>query len=156
MMAGYLKPQQIEEATIETGVAKARNRLLTMSVLGFLAGAFIALGYLLYIRVTADAPAEWGSITTFIGAALFPVGLGIVLQDIPLDQRGSASSAFWVLGYALTAAGALGLGWVGELFGEAQAVSWFGAAIVVSAVLCAALHLKLSARSRRRGGEPLI
>ncbi|RKS16792.1 putative MFS family arabinose efflux permease [Arthrobacter sp. AG1021] len=88
--------------------------------------------------------------------ALFPVGLGIVLQDIPLGQRGSASSAFWVLGYALTAAGALGLGWVGELFGEAQAVSWFGAAVVVSAVLCAALHLRLSVPSRRRGGEPLI
>ncbi|MGZ9586388.1 formate/nitrite transporter family protein [Paenibacillus marinisediminis] len=78
-MAGYLKPQEIKEATIETGVVKARNSLLTMSILGFLAGAFIALGYLLYIRVTADAPAEWGSITTFIGAALFPVGLILVL-----------------------------------------------------------------------------
>lgn len=78
-MAGYLKPQEIREATIETGVVKARNPLLTMSILGFLAGAFIALGYLLYIRVTADAPAEWGSITTFIGAALFPVGLILVL-----------------------------------------------------------------------------
>lgn len=78
-MSGYLKPQEIEAATIETGVVKARNPLLTMSVLGFLAGAFIALGYLLYIRVTADAPAEWGTITSFIGAALFPVGLILTL-----------------------------------------------------------------------------
>lgn len=78
-MAGYLKPQEIKEATIETGVVKARNSLLTMTVLGFLAGAFIALGYLLYIRVTADAPAELGSITTLIGASLFPVGLILVL-----------------------------------------------------------------------------
>lgn len=81
--------------------------------------------------------------------ALFPVGLGFVLQDIPLELRGSASSAFWVLGYALTAAGALGLGWVGEAIGEAQAVSWFGAAIVLGAALCAALHLKFSAAARR-------
>lgn len=81
--------------------------------------------------------------------ALFPVGLGIVLQDVPLEQRGSASSAFWVLGYALTAAGALGLGWVGEAIGEAQAVSWFGAAIVLSTALCAVLHFRLAKASRR-------
>ncbi len=81
--------------------------------------------------------------------ALFPVGLGIVLQDIELGQRGSASSAFWVLGYALTAAGALGLGWVGQFLGEAQAVSWFGLAVVLSAACCAALHLKLSAATGR-------
>ncbi|MBN3524042.1 formate/nitrite transporter family protein [Paenibacillus apiarius] len=78
-MAGYLKPQQIAEATVETGVVKARNPLSTMIILGFLAGAFIALGYLLYIRVTADAPQAWGSINSFIGASLFPIGLILVL-----------------------------------------------------------------------------
>ncbi|WP_195573795.1 formate/nitrite transporter family protein [Paenibacillus sp. 1001270B_150601_E10] len=78
-MEGYLKPKQIAEATVETGVAKARNPLLTTAVLGFLAGAFIALGYLLYIRVIASAPAEWGSFTSFVGASLFPVGLILVL-----------------------------------------------------------------------------
>ncbi|MCE5169141.1 formate/nitrite transporter family protein [Paenibacillus profundus] len=78
-MAGYLKPQQIAEATVETGVVKARNPLSAMIILGFLAGAFIALGYLLYIRVTADAPQEWGSINSLIGASLFPVGLILVL-----------------------------------------------------------------------------
>ncbi|WP_028543824.1 formate/nitrite transporter family protein [Paenibacillus taiwanensis] len=78
-MAGYLKPQEIAAATVETGVVKARNPLSVMALLGFLAGAFIALGYLLYIRVTAGAPAEWGSINSLIGAALFPVGLILVL-----------------------------------------------------------------------------
>ncbi|MCM3338577.1 formate/nitrite transporter family protein [Paenibacillus sp. MER TA 81-3] len=78
-MAGYLKPQRIAEATVETGVVKARNPLSAMIILGFLAGAFIALGYLLYIRVTADAPQEWGSINSLIGASLFPVGLILVL-----------------------------------------------------------------------------
>lgn len=78
-MEGYLKPKQIAEATVENGVVKARNPLMTTAVLGFLAGAFIALGYLLYIRVIASAPAEWGSFTSFVGASLFPVGLILVL-----------------------------------------------------------------------------
>lgn len=42
-------------------------------------GAFIALGFLLDIRVIAGAPQEWGSIANFIGAAVFPVGLIMVL-----------------------------------------------------------------------------
>ncbi|EPY04324.1 formate/nitrite transporter [Paenibacillus alvei TS-15] len=78
-MSGYLKPQQIAEATVDTGTIKAKNPLSAMMILGFLAGAFIALGYLLYIRVTAGAPAEWGSINSLIGAALFPVGLILTL-----------------------------------------------------------------------------
>ncbi|MDR0267112.1 formate/nitrite transporter family protein, partial [Paenibacillus sp.] len=77
-MAAY-KPQQIAELTVEAGIKKAHNPLLTVLVLGFLAGAFIALGFLLDIRVIASAPKEWGSITGFIGASLFPVGLILVL-----------------------------------------------------------------------------
>lgn len=41
----------------------------------FLAGAFIALGFLLDIRVIGTAPKEWGSVAGFLGAAVFPVGL---------------------------------------------------------------------------------
>ncbi|MCR8844654.1 formate/nitrite transporter family protein [Paenibacillus sp. SC116] len=78
-MAGYLKPHEIAEATVETGAAKARTPLPVMLVLGFLAGAFISLGYLLYIRITAAVPGEWGSIGGLIGASLFPVGLILVL-----------------------------------------------------------------------------
>ncbi|MCJ8012837.1 formate/nitrite transporter family protein [Paenibacillus sp. KQZ6P-2] len=77
-MAAY-KPQQIAELTVETGIKKAHNSPLTVLVLGFLAGAFIALGFLLDIRVIASAPKEWGSFATFIGAALFPTGLILVL-----------------------------------------------------------------------------
>jgi len=76
---GYYKPQQIAEVTVENGIKKARNRLSTVFVLGFLGGAFIALGYLLNIRVIAGAPKEWGSIATFIGASVFPIGLILVL-----------------------------------------------------------------------------
>ena len=75
----YLKPAQIAAAMVETGVAKARNNWLNVLVLGFLAGAFIAFGFLADIRVIAGAPKEWGSIATFIGAAVFPVGLMLVV-----------------------------------------------------------------------------
>lgn len=76
---GYYKPQQIAEVTVENGIKKAQNRLSTVFVLGFLGGAFIALGYLLNIRVIAGVPREWGSIATFIGASVFPIGLILVL-----------------------------------------------------------------------------
>ncbi|MDO7906464.1 formate/nitrite transporter family protein [Paenibacillus sp. JX-17] len=77
-MAAY-KPQQIAEMTVETGEHKAHNPLIVAMILGFLGGAFIAIGFMLDIRVIASAPAEWGSIATFIGAAVFPVGLILVL-----------------------------------------------------------------------------
>ncbi|MFC7678649.1 formate/nitrite transporter family protein [Paenibacillus sp. GCM10028914] len=75
----FYKPQQIAEITVENGVKKAHNPLMTVLILGFLAGAFIALGFLLDIRVIAGAPQEWGGIAGFIGAAVFPVGLILVL-----------------------------------------------------------------------------
>ncbi|GJM82821.1 hypothetical protein HMSSN139_53170 [Paenibacillus sp. HMSSN-139] len=59
---------------MENGIKKAHNPLLTVLILGFLGGAFIALGFLLDIRVISSAPAEWGSIATFIGAAVFRSG----------------------------------------------------------------------------------
>lgn len=81
--------------------------------------------------------------------ALFPVGLGIVLRRIEPRHRGSASSAFWVLGYALTALGALGLGWVGQISGESMAVTYFGAAIALCALGCAKLHRRWAGPGNR-------
>ncbi|WP_054958061.1 formate/nitrite transporter family protein [Paenibacillus dakarensis] len=75
----YYKPQQIAEITVENGVKKARNPLMTVLILGFLAGAFIALGFLLDIRVISGVSPELGGIVGFIGAAVFPVGLILVL-----------------------------------------------------------------------------
>ncbi|MDI5790517.1 formate/nitrite transporter family protein [Bacillus licheniformis] len=54
----------------------SRCRLCLYWVLG---GAFIALGYLLDIRVIGDLPKEWGSLSSLIGAAVFPVGLILVV-----------------------------------------------------------------------------
>ena len=42
-------------------------------------GAFIALGYLLDIHVIGTMPKAWGSFTSFLGAAVFPIGLILVI-----------------------------------------------------------------------------
>jgi formate/nitrite transporter len=72
-------PQRIAELSIEAGTRKANLPILTVLILGFLAGAFIAIGYLLDIRVIANVPQEWGSFANFLGAAVFPVGLMLVI-----------------------------------------------------------------------------
>lgn len=75
----YLKPDAIARATVETGVKKAKMPVRQAVPLGFLAGAFIALGFLLYIRVAAVFPGEWSGVGSFIGASLFPLGLILTL-----------------------------------------------------------------------------
>lgn len=75
----FYTPQEIASYTVLSGKKKANLSILQSSVLGFEAGAFIALGFLLYIRVTASMPVEWGGFSTFIGASLFPIGLILTL-----------------------------------------------------------------------------
>lgn len=75
----YRNPSQIAQITIETGTRKANLPVLSQFILGFLAGAFIALGFLLDIRVIANVPKEWGSFANFLGAAVFPLGLVLVI-----------------------------------------------------------------------------
>ncbi|OLU33889.1 formate/nitrite transporter family protein [Pseudomonas sp. PA27(2017)] len=72
-------PQQIAVLVIHTGVRKSRMPLPSVLILGFLAGAFIALGFLLDIRITALIPAEWESLATLLGAMVFPLGLILVV-----------------------------------------------------------------------------
>lgn len=74
-----LKPAAVAELTADTGKHKAHNPAIVVLILGFLAGAYIALGYLLYIRVVAAAPEAWGSMSGLIGALVFPIGLTLVL-----------------------------------------------------------------------------
>lgn len=78
-MASYLTPKEIAEYTADAGCRKATLPLHATLLLGFAAGAFIALGFLLDIRVIASAPAAWGSFAGFIGASVFPVGLILVV-----------------------------------------------------------------------------
>ena len=75
----FYKPDKIASIAIDAGVKKTKESLPALLILGFFGGAFIALGYLLDIRVTGDLPPEWGSFGNFLGAAVFPLGLILVL-----------------------------------------------------------------------------
>lgn len=72
-------PQQIADIAIETGAKKAVLRTPAILILGFLAGAFIALGFLLDIHVSTMIPADWASLGNLLGAAVFPLGLILVV-----------------------------------------------------------------------------
>jgi formate/nitrite transporter len=72
-------PQQIADITIEAGVKKSHLPVLSVMVLGFLAGAFIAIGFLLDIHVSTMIPAPWASLGNLLGAAVFPIGLILVV-----------------------------------------------------------------------------
>lgn len=73
-------PEKIELMARDAGIKKAHLPVFSTLVLGFLAGAYIAIGFLLDIRVTGNMPDEiWGSLAGFIGAAVFPIGLIFVL-----------------------------------------------------------------------------
>jgi formate transporter len=75
----YHPPYKIAQLTAEHGQKKANLPFSSVLVLGFLGGAFISLGYLLDIRVIASLPEEWGSLSSLIGAAVFPVGLILII-----------------------------------------------------------------------------
>ncbi|MFJ5295991.1 formate/nitrite transporter family protein [Pseudomonas sp. NPDC088368] len=68
-------PQQIADITVEAGVKKSHLPTLSVMILGFLAGAFISLGFLLDIHVSTLIPAPWASFGNLVGAAVFPIGL---------------------------------------------------------------------------------
>ncbi|WP_144548195.1 formate/nitrite transporter family protein [Bacillus sp. X1(2014)] len=76
---GYSKPEKIMEITIENGVKKSNYPLVQTLILGFEAGAFIALGYLLFIRVTATLTGNIEGLSSLIGASVFPIGLVLTL-----------------------------------------------------------------------------
>ena len=75
----YLEPQELYEYTSKKGLAKASGSLKYMLSLGFLGGAFIAVGYLAYLRVAGSIPHEFGGLGILLGASVFPVGLICIL-----------------------------------------------------------------------------
>ncbi|AIS53138.1 formate transporter FdhC [Thermoanaerobacter kivui] len=76
----FKTPKEIAQGMVQTGRAKAELPIIKMLVLGFLAGAYIALGGLLAVKVAGTIPNEvLGSLQKFIFAAVFPVGLMMVL-----------------------------------------------------------------------------
>jgi formate transporter len=79
MSSNYLTPSETAQAAVSTGAAKTKMSVGQLLVLGFLGGAFIAMGALLDIRITAGMPPSAGTLSAFVGAAVFPVGLMLVV-----------------------------------------------------------------------------
>jgi formate transporter len=71
--------QRIAELAVDAGAKKASMRAEHALLLGFLGGAFIALGFLLDIRVIANLPKEWGTFSSLLGGTVFPVGLMLII-----------------------------------------------------------------------------
>ena len=77
---GFYTPAEILDITRQKGVDKGNIPFFKLLVLAFMGGMYIALGFLAFIRVSGTMPAEWGSLRTFLGACVFPVGLvGVLL-----------------------------------------------------------------------------
>ncbi|MDR2832156.1 MAG: formate/nitrite transporter family protein, partial [Streptococcaceae bacterium] len=75
-----MSPAEILNATIHHGRHKVDKRFLEKTILGFIGGAMISLGYLLYIRVISSVAHELGSLASWIGACVFPIGLIVILM----------------------------------------------------------------------------
>lgn len=73
-------PEEIIESTIAIGHHKVEKTFLAKAILGFIGGAMISLGYLLYIRIVASALETFGAFSSILGACAFPVGLIIILM----------------------------------------------------------------------------
>lgn len=73
-------PEKVAEITRDIGYQKVNKPIQNVLLLGFLAGVYISFGFLLDVRVTGNMPEEiWGSLISFFGAAVFPVGLVLVI-----------------------------------------------------------------------------
>lgn len=71
-------PQQIAERVQNVGVTKARLPLLSMFMLGVLAGAFIGLGALYYTLVISDPQLSF-AVARVLGGVCFSLGLLLVV-----------------------------------------------------------------------------
>ncbi len=71
-------PREIAQRVQSVGVAKARLPLLSLVMLGMLAGAFIGLGSLYYVIVVSD-PALPHALQRVLGGAVFSLGLLLVV-----------------------------------------------------------------------------
>ncbi|UJF33846.1 formate/nitrite transporter family protein [Paenibacillus hexagrammi] len=72
---GFMKQEEIWEHSVEAGLRKVHLPIRSQLVLGFLGGAYISLGFLLYIRVSAAVPPAWSDFGGVLGALFFPLGL---------------------------------------------------------------------------------
>jgi formate/nitrite transporter len=127
-------PREIAERVQAACVAKARTPLLSLVMLGFLAGAFIGLGSLFYVIVVSDASLGFAA-QRVLGGLVFSLGLLLVvvagaelftgnnlLAMAWADGRVSTREVLgnWVVVCLANAAGAFGLAVLVFLSGHAQ------------------------------------
>ncbi|WP_066505128.1 formate/nitrite transporter family protein [Abyssisolibacter fermentans] len=79
MQKTLLSPKEVANKTIETAIKKANLPSIKMLLLGIFAGLFIGFGAHGYIIVTQTLGKIDIGLAKFIGAAVFPVGLMLVI-----------------------------------------------------------------------------
>lgn len=78
-MAGDIKTiQETSDYVVSAGKAKIKKRASVLSLQGFLAGLFIALGAIGYFKVTSLAIDP--GVGTFLASAIFPMGIIAILM----------------------------------------------------------------------------
>lgn len=78
MEKNFLTPQEITNHALEAGIKKARLNFLEAFILGILAGSYIAFGGFASNLISHSV--ENFGIARFLGAAVFPVGLMLVVM----------------------------------------------------------------------------
>lgn len=71
----FLKGNEIIDTLSDKAEEKSNMTTIRLIVLGLLGGAFIAFGYLGYVRVLGEMPDEFRKLGVILGAAIFPIGL---------------------------------------------------------------------------------
>ena len=79
-------PKEIAARVESAGVAKARLPVLSMFMLGILAGAFIGLGALYYVIVISD-PSLGFALSRTLGGLVFSLGLLLVVVARSEEQH---------------------------------------------------------------------
>lgn len=72
-------PEEIFKLTSQMGQHKVKKSPQAKMILGFIGGAMISLGYLLYMRIVASGAEHLGGLANFVGACAFPIGLIVIL-----------------------------------------------------------------------------
>jgi formate/nitrite transporter len=76
--SGAFSPKEIAQRVNDVGVAKVQLPLLSLIMLGLLAGAFIGLGGLYFVLIKSDASMEFAA-GQIIGGVAFSLGLILVV-----------------------------------------------------------------------------
>jgi formate/nitrite transporter len=96
-------PAQIAQRVNELGVTKARLPLLSLAMLGVLAGAFIGLGSLFFVIVQSD-PSLGFAAKRVLGGAVFSLGLLlVVVAGAELFTGNNLLAMAWAAGKITTA-----------------------------------------------------